>query len=266
MQYTTIPSTTLNVSRISFGTASLHHLPSRRDRLCLLNSAFDHGITHFDTSPYYGLGLAEADLSKLVPMRRTQMTVASKVGLYPSGWYAQSSGDVWMRKALGKIFSRLSRARVDWSVRSANRSVEMSLSRMRLDYLDVLFLHDPTSELINLDEFTRWGESLRSSGKVRYLGLAGDPSELVSLIPRTASFATIVQSKDSIDVRESDILLANGRPLQFTYGYLRSGGADDCREGVAQRMTEALTRNQNGSVVISTRRLARLSQLSKLLL
>ena len=42
------------VSAFGFGTGSLHHLFADRDRARLLETAAAGGITHFDTSPYYG--------------------------------------------------------------------------------------------------------------------------------------------------------------------------------------------------------------------
>ncbi|MBC8027722.1 MAG: aldo/keto reductase, partial [Steroidobacteraceae bacterium] len=76
-----LPGTPVKLSRLAFGTASLHHLASTRRRADLLRTAFDHGITHFDTSPYYGDGIGERALAAL----GAAGTVATKVGLYPRG-------------------------------------------------------------------------------------------------------------------------------------------------------------------------------------
>jgi aryl-alcohol dehydrogenase-like predicted oxidoreductase len=43
MSRVTLQVTDINVSRLSFGTASLHRLPTSRRRQDLLAAAFDHG-------------------------------------------------------------------------------------------------------------------------------------------------------------------------------------------------------------------------------
>ena len=78
-----IDGTDIEVSRLGFGTSSLHHLLSRRDRRSLLLHAESVGITHFDTAPYYGYGLAERELGLALRDRRSRITVTTKVGLYP---------------------------------------------------------------------------------------------------------------------------------------------------------------------------------------
>lgn len=60
-----LPGTALSVSRFIFGTASLFRAGRRSERLRLLDAAYDHGLTHFDTAPYYGFGSAERDLKRL---------------------------------------------------------------------------------------------------------------------------------------------------------------------------------------------------------
>ena len=51
------------------------------------------------------------------------------------------------------------------------KSVEGSLSRLRTDYLDFLLLHRP-DYLLNPEEISKAFESLKKSGKVRFLALA----------------------------------------------------------------------------------------------
>jgi len=263
MDYVIIPGTQLYVSRLAFGTASLHRLLSARERSNLLGTALDSGITHFDTAPYYGFGLAEKDISSLIFNRRAAVTVATKVGLYPVGWYATSGLDVLLRKAAGKVCGALSRPQVDWSVRRAEQSLNLSLARMRTDYVDLLYLHEPSPMLINLDEFRRWGERAVESGKARYLGLAGTPHRFSNWLKVTDSFGTVVQSQDSVGSGEgeSECVLHAGRPLQFTYGYLRDRHDLQTVDVPARTLKKALIRNHAGAVLFSTRSTVRLRQL-----
>jgi aryl-alcohol dehydrogenase-like predicted oxidoreductase len=52
-------------------------------RLRLLEAAFDQGITHFDTAPLYGAGLAEEVLGRFCKGRRHNVTITTKFGLLP---------------------------------------------------------------------------------------------------------------------------------------------------------------------------------------
>jgi len=85
MKYTLLPGTDITISRLSFGTASLHHLGSSRKRQALLCAAVEHGFSHIDTAPYYGFGLAEIEVGRFLEKHSNHLTVATKVGLYPPG-------------------------------------------------------------------------------------------------------------------------------------------------------------------------------------
>ncbi len=136
MKHTMLPGTDLSVSRLSFGTASLHHLPTSSQRRALLATAFDHGFTHLDTASYNGFGLAEVEVGRFSRRRNNQLTVASKVGLHPPGGQVSTIAGLWARKALGKIAPVLSRPIIDWSVAAASRSLESSLRRLGRDCIE----------------------------------------------------------------------------------------------------------------------------------
>src|SRR2546429_8200098 len=61
-----LAGTTLSVSRLGLGTASLHHLLWSSERMQLLKTALDCGISHFDTARMYGEGLAERELGRFL--------------------------------------------------------------------------------------------------------------------------------------------------------------------------------------------------------
>src|SRR5262245_58980478 len=158
MQSLRVGNTALRVSRIAFGTAAVHHLPHAAQRETLLRSAADMGISHFDTSPYYGFGIAERALAALAHQSSTT-TVATKVGLYPAGGADAPGVAVFCRKVAGRVVPALSRAVVDFLVARARDSLSGSLCRMRRERVDVLFLHEPRRELVQTDEWMRWMES-----------------------------------------------------------------------------------------------------------
>jgi len=263
MKRLTIENTDILVSRISFGTASLHHLFSAGQRQQLLETAVSVGISHFDTSPYYGYGLAESDLGVFMHGQRNHFTVTTKVGLYPFDGAAHSALGVWARKAVGKLNSRLSLPEVNWSIQRAADSLNASLKRLKTDYVDFLFLHEPDISLVNADEFLSWLETEQSKGKVRYWGLAGLPESIKPWLRVDHPLALVLQTKDDLVNRTADFVLESGRKLQFTYGYLSSTLRNDSGESATDVIRNALMRNTHGSVLVSTRRADRIQQLAR---
>ena len=264
MRQVLLPGTDIRVSRISFGTASLHHLFSAADRQELLRAAADAGITHYDTSPYYGYGLAEADLGRFAHGRRSAVTLTTKVGLYPLGFAHVHAAGVWSRKALGKLAPRLSLPAVDWQVARARTSLIASLRRLRTDYVDFLLLHEPVPYLIARDEWLAWLEAERAAGRVRAWGLAGTAARFGTWVQARHPLAQVVQTQDSLDRRQADFLTVSGRELQFTYGYLSAGRSGAGGMSPEEVLRQALDRNRTGAVLVSTRRVDRLRRLAQI--
>lgn len=264
MQKAAIENTDILVSRLSLGTASLHHLFSSVQRQRLIQASAVVGITHFDTSPYYGYGLAETDLGVFLRGQRAAYTVATKVGLYPWGTTSSRAASVWARKALGRFVPSVALPVVNWQVGHAQKSLHQSLRRLKTDYVDFVFLHEPVLELINTDEFMRWIESVHERGAVRSWGLAGVADNVSAWTATGHPLAKVIQTQDSLDKLQADFILSAGRSLQFTYGYLSSQlrtGEVNMPEAI---MRKALVRNSTGCIVVSTRRVDRITQLARL--
>jgi aryl-alcohol dehydrogenase-like predicted oxidoreductase len=260
MKRVVLPGTDLAVSRLSFGTGSLHHLPVRGRRLDLLAAALDHGFTHFDTAPYYGLGLAESELGRAFGKRRGEVTIATKFGLYPHGRAVSSTPALWLRKGLGKLATRYSVPIVDWSAARAAKSLRDSLERLRTDYVDILFLHEPSGEAVRSDELWRWLEGEKQKGTIRAWGMSGEPSELRTSISHP--LAMVLQARDSTLRSEADAILQAGRPLQLTFGYLSASAGQVGPMSAAVVLEAAFLRNRTGSILISTRRPEHLAALT----
>jgi aryl-alcohol dehydrogenase-like predicted oxidoreductase len=254
-----IDRTELRVSPWSFGTASLHHLATRGERQRLLHAARDAGFTHFDASPYYGEGLAECELAGLLRSGRDRVTIATKVGLYPRHGRAGGSAGLWLRKGVQRLAGR-SGPLADWSVATARASLDASLRRMGTDHADLVFLHEPDPARVDADAFLRWLEDERSAGRVRYWGLAGDCGPMRDWIAADHPLAQVLQVRDSLERRQSDPLQDAGRAPQFRFGYF-AGLADGAPTPAAwqARLAAIRARNPGGSVIVSTRRLARLA-------
>ena len=261
MKYALLPGTDITVSRLSFGTASLHHLGSSCKRQDLLAAAVEHGFSHIDTAPYYGFGLAEIEIGRFLKNRSKNITVATKVGLYPPGGGGATTASVWARKALGKLVPSVTRPIIDWSIATASKSLENSLRHLRRDFVDILFLHEPVLGLLNTEEFINWFMQQRELGKLRYWGLAGPSEKFRSWIADGHALAQVLQVRDSITGGKRHPVLDAGRSFQMTYGYLSGAQVESRDLSVSDVLRAALARNQTGSVLVSTRRISHFSTL-----
>jgi len=264
MQHSVIDRVGIRVSRLGFGTASLHRLFSAKARQALLRAATDAGITHFDTAPYYGYGLAEMDLGRIVCGHRSDITITTKVGLYPLGPASSHAFSVWSRKLFGRLLPAFSLPVVNWQVNRARSSLRESLKRLNTNYVDFLFLHEPDRAAVDTEEMMNWLESERKLGTIRAWGLAGTSGRVVPWVQASHPLAAVIQTRDSLDLRQADFVLHAGRSLQFTYGYLSgpSIAGDRARAGAIIR--DALDRNHTGSILVSTHNLEHIDELAKM--
>jgi predicted aldo/keto reductase-like oxidoreductase len=106
----TLGKTGLEVSILGFGSGSRFLMYQDDDKaLEALSRALDLGITYIDTAHSYGNGKSEERIGRLMPERRKQITLATKLS-------ARKADD-------------------------ARRQIELSLKRLQTDRLDVLHIH-----------------------------------------------------------------------------------------------------------------------------
>lgn len=260
MQQIVLPGTDLTVSRLAFGTASLHHLGGHSAQVEHLWAAADAGFRHFDTAPLYGFGASERALGEAFGGRAgAGISIATKVGLYPPGGASQSRLMVIARKGLGRVLPSLSQARADWSVARARQSLDDSLRRLRRDRVELLFLHEPDLACLAHDAWFGWMEAEVSEGRVGAFGLAGPPARLQGFVSAGSPLGAVLQTQDSITGREADLLAKFGRRPQITYGYLSAACATSPADLV---LRAALARNPASAILVSTRSPQRLAALA----
>jgi L-galactose dehydrogenase len=153
MEYRPLGDTGLSVSAVSFGTAPLGDMFGAADHdtaITAVHRAIESGINVFDSSPYYGGGLAEERLGEALQGQRDDVIVATKAGRYGFDDF-------------------------DFRPAAIREGVHRSLRLLRTDYVDILQLHDV--EFVSLDGvFTdAYGElvRLREEGKCRFIGMTG---------------------------------------------------------------------------------------------
>ena len=156
MEYRRVGRSGLKVSVFGLG-AWLTFGAKLRDRgeaAALVRRAYDAGINLFDLADVYAQGEAEALLGPILKaLPRSSIVVTSKV-FFPTGAWVTERG--------------LSRKHVV-------ESVEGSLARLGLDYLDIYFCHrfDPETEI---EETARAMEDLCRAGKLLYWGTSQWPA------------------------------------------------------------------------------------------
>jgi D-threo-aldose 1-dehydrogenase len=107
------------------------------DARATIDAAWDAGIRYFDTAPLYGHGLSERRLGQALAARpRDDYVLSTKVGRLlepPHGAPAPN------------IFTGVSELvpHFDYSRDSVLRSIDDSLTRLGIDRLDVVLVHDP---------------------------------------------------------------------------------------------------------------------------
>jgi len=158
MQYRPLGLTGLNVSVLSFGASSLgavFHPVSVDECIETVHAALDGGMNFLDVSPAYGGTLAELNLGRaLAGIPRERYLLATKIGSYSEA-----------------------RRDYDYSRASTERSVEHSLVRLGVDYLDLVQCHDiefaDHAQIANetLPTLLR----LKEQGVVRHIGITGLP-------------------------------------------------------------------------------------------
>lgn len=163
----------LELPRIGLGGAGIgnhQRAVSDHEAQALLNAAWNGGIRHFDTAPHYGLGTSERRLGEFLATKpRPEFVVSTKVGrlLTPNPKGADRLDDEgFMVPANWK--------RVwDFTASGVRRSLEGSLDRLRLDSVDVVYLHDPERWDLHaaLDQGLAALRDLRSEGLATAIGV-----------------------------------------------------------------------------------------------
>jgi aryl-alcohol dehydrogenase-like predicted oxidoreductase len=266
MRIVSLAGTPVSTSRLGFGTSGLHQLLRSRARQDLLATAFDVGVRHFDTSPYYGHGIAERELGKFTRHRRGQMLIATKFGIganpifakFPWLMYAQLSLNAAQRKVTNRNRFLL-KIRHDHGARAARASLEQSLRALRTDHVDIYFLHDPNvARLHDSDDLILTLEKLREEGKTRYVGLAGSARDCIDVARRFPGLAQIMQIGAAGGGHDLNMVRDAGLPCHTSYGHFR-----DKEGSLKALLQDAIEQNASGVILFSSRRAARIAELAR---
>jgi D-threo-aldose 1-dehydrogenase len=165
---------------LSLGTGPLGNLFTpvpEDDAAGVVRAALAAGIRYVDTAPHYGAGLAERRLgAALAGVPRDSYVLSTKVGrlLVPRGPGEPPDDE-------GFVDEPPYRRVWDFSADGVRRSVEASLSRLGVDRVDVLYLHDAAE---HEDEVYRTGfpavAALRDEGLVTAIGAGLNQADVLT--------------------------------------------------------------------------------------
>lgn len=149
----------------------------------MVEAAWQAGIRFFDTAPLYGHGLAERRLGEVLRTKpRNEFVLATKVGrLLREGAPPDPSQSYKGVPAVNPVF--------DFSYDGVMRSVEESLTRLGLDRVDVLHIHDPDDHFDEaLTGAYRALDRLRKEGSIKAVGAGMNQAEMPARFAREADF------------------------------------------------------------------------------
>ena len=159
MKKRTLGKTGMDVSVLSFGASSLgaeFRKIDLNEAVKSVHVALDNGMNLIDSSPYYGRGLSESLLGiALDGIPRDSYHLCTKLGRYAPQHF-------------------------DFSAKRVRESVDISLERMKTDYLDIILCHD--IEFVDMNQI--WNETipemqkLKAEGKVKNIGISGYPMKI----------------------------------------------------------------------------------------
>ena len=146
----------LGLGGVAIGDGMSEHTDA--DCRATLEEAWRSGIRYYDTSPFYGYGLSERRFGNfLYNVPREQFVLSTKVGRLFTGDAEFKGRD---RTWKGKPNFRYA---YDFSGAGVRRSVEDSLNRLGLPYIDIVYVHDLDAANPYIDWKQRFEECKRGA-------------------------------------------------------------------------------------------------------
>ncbi len=199
------------VKKIQFGTSDLQaasvilgcmRMNGAEKPAEIIETAYEHGIDFFDHADIYGGGECETIFGKALKetsIKREEIIIQTKCGI---------------RKGM-----------FDFSKEHIVSSVEGSLKRLGVDYIDALLLHRPDT-LVEPEEVAAAFDQLEAQGKVKYFGVSNQKPMQIDLLKKTVK----------------QPLLAN----QLQFGIKHTEMID---QGIHVNMTDAASVDHDGSIL-----------------
>lgn len=173
MEHRQLGKTNLSLPILSFGASSLGQEFRQVDlgeALRTVKVALDLGMNFIDTSPFYGRGMSEVLLGiALRGVPRDSYVLGTKLGRYDL-------------------------AHFDFAAKRVAESIDVSLHRMGVEYLDIILCHDiefvDMSQIVN--ETLPALRKIQQQGKAKYVGISGYPMKMFRYVADRAPLDVIL--------------------------------------------------------------------------
>ncbi len=195
-QNVTVGKTAVGIRRLSLGTAFLGGLlemvTEERFRETV-GQAISLGVNYFDTAPLYGLGVAEQRLGAILSqLPRNTFVLSTKIGRYLRSELPRDSqlevddsyDNTWYGVPSRKVI-------IDFSYDATLMCIEESLSRLGLDRVDIVYIHDtftPDHFEAAMQGAYRALYRLKSQGVIRAVGVGIGRTDVLVRFARQADF------------------------------------------------------------------------------
>jgi len=158
--YRTLGKTNLRIPIVSFGVMNT-------DSPDLIQRALDMGITHLDTAHVYLRGNSERVIGEVVE----KAGVRNKIILATKMRFAKD-------REKGVFREKGSESTPTATLENLNSQLELSLKRLRTDYVDILYLHNcDTPEMVQYEPMMKAFEKIKKQGKARFIGVTFHTNE-----------------------------------------------------------------------------------------
>ncbi|AWH75139.1 hypothetical protein DCS32_13495 [Dokdonia sp. Dokd-P16] len=155
MELKQLGSTDLKISKLGLGIGGILGMKAFNEDQAskVLHEAYNKGINFFDTGSAYSFGNAEVRLGNLIKdVPRDKLVIATK------------GGTVHVK---GNTYKK------DYSRKQLTESLETSLRKLNLEYIDLFQLHSPQIKHLTDDVFETL-EIFKLQGKIRNIGVSCD--------------------------------------------------------------------------------------------
>ena len=220
---------TFDASAISLGCMRMGGLDEKSVD-AIMDTAIENGVNFFDHADIYGQGNAEkvfGDYLKRHSGKREKMIIQTKCAIHDGQF--------------------------DFSKEHILKSVDGSLSRLGVDYVDVLLLHRPDT-LMEPEEVAEAFDKLEASGKVRNFGVSNQNMMQMELLKTavkqpliinplqfSVTEAGMVTSGMNVNMKNAESVMHDGSFLEysriknitiqtwspFQYGFFEGNFVDD---------------------------------------
>jgi pyridoxine 4-dehydrogenase len=181
----------LEVNRLGFGAMRLSGPgitgppADREGAIAVLRRAVELGVNHIDTADAYGPEANEELIADALHPYPEDLVIATKGGLVRTG-----SGGDWPK---------------DGRPEHLREACEGSLRRLRVDRIDVYYLHRP-DPAVPYEESVGALKELRDEGKIRHVAVSNASAELLAVARGIVDIAVVQNQYSVTDRRSQDVL------------------------------------------------------------